>query len=250
MGRSEVIFDFDGVLIDSLDEVIVTSYNTVFRAEAHRLEDLPASFAGFMRLNRCRARSAGEIALLADWAKRREGCLPAGILTAEEFSAAAEEGAQELGPLEERFFAARRRFAASHPQQWLALNRPYQPLWRALQEGLVGQVRIVTYKNAEAVLELCRHYGLGVLPESVHATLGLASKRKHLARLIQELHGAEVYYVDDSLRSLRELKASLPALRLLWAAWGYGAPEEEENAKALSIPSVGQDELIRIVGRR
>lgn len=47
-----LIFDFDGVLIDSLDEVILTVYNTATGQQVTRLTDLAQPLVELFRRNR------------------------------------------------------------------------------------------------------------------------------------------------------------------------------------------------------
>ena len=62
-----LIFDFDGVLINSLDEVTLTAYNTVTGERATSLADLPAALVGLFQHNRFHVQPIGDAILLMNW---------------------------------------------------------------------------------------------------------------------------------------------------------------------------------------
>jgi beta-phosphoglucomutase-like phosphatase (HAD superfamily) len=47
-----LIFDFDGVLINSLDEVTLTAYNAVTGKQVTSLADLPTALVGLFQHNK------------------------------------------------------------------------------------------------------------------------------------------------------------------------------------------------------
>ncbi len=59
---NRVIFDFDGVLLDSKDELIVTGYNVRRDSCVKSLSEIPTPFINFMTKHRTYARNAGETA--------------------------------------------------------------------------------------------------------------------------------------------------------------------------------------------
>ncbi len=242
-----IVFDFDGVLIDSVDEVIVTAYNAAFHAAAVKLADVDPRFSSFMKINRPRPRSAGEIAILADWVRGRIESLPPGLISKSEFEHIAAASKHDPRDMEERFFRARSAFIEAHKQEWLELNKPYRPLWDALCR--LGRVSIVTYKNTSAVLELCRHYGLPVQAEDVYSTSGGGgSKAEHLRTISYRFENSALYYLDDSLRNLAEVQDSAGGdVSLLWATWGYTAPEDVETAAEMGFTAVTQDDVIKML---
>ena len=62
-----LIFDFDGVLINSLDEVTLTAYNAVTGKQVTSPADLPAALVGLFQPNRFHVQAIGDAILLMNW---------------------------------------------------------------------------------------------------------------------------------------------------------------------------------------
>lgn len=62
-----LIFDFDGVLFNTLDEVSLTAYNAVTGKLFISLEELPGDLVGLFRRNRFHFQSAGDALPLMSW---------------------------------------------------------------------------------------------------------------------------------------------------------------------------------------
>ncbi len=62
-----LIFDFDGVLINSLDEVTLTVYNTTTAKRVTSLADLPEALVGLFQRNRYHVQPIGDAILLMGW---------------------------------------------------------------------------------------------------------------------------------------------------------------------------------------
>ena len=174
-----LIFDFDGVLINSLDEVTLTAYNAATGNQVTSPADLPDRTLGI--------------------------------------------------------YEARSQFIAGDPQGWLALHRPYQPLWDYLRGNRKYAVVILTNKNRDATLRLCRHFGLGVQAGDVYSGDHGAGKVENMRRIQKRFPGQSFGFIDDSVKNLRELENSINVenrmIRLLLASWGYTGPRAEKTAQ-------------------
>jgi hypothetical protein len=62
-----LILDFDGVLINSLDEVALTAYNATTGKLVTSLADLPTALVGLFQRNRYHVQSIGDGILLMEW---------------------------------------------------------------------------------------------------------------------------------------------------------------------------------------
>ena len=241
------IYDFDGVLIDSLSEVIVTAYNTVSGKLSTRLQDLPQGYERLFRKYRYHLQPAADFPVYAEWCLKKCSADNQAVLTSAEYGAvlaAAEEPPEER---RRRFFSTRRRFLETNREAWLDLNQPYRPLWDVLVErGGAGPV-ILTNKNKTAVLELSHHFGLRVVPDNVYAAEAGATKIENLEAIRQRFQQPKYYFIDDSLLNLRELEnhgSRFEDVTFLLANWGYTGPEDEENASNDGFRSFTQDEFL------
>jgi phosphoglycolate phosphatase-like HAD superfamily hydrolase len=243
-----LIFDYDGVLLNSVCEMAVTAYNTVSGGLATSLEELPGHAAGLFLTNRFHVQPAGDAVTLMTWCVAHADLPPDYRLTPEAYLAIRDGADTPVVERTTRFFATRRRFVAHDIGRWRSLNSVYQPLWDTLREKGAARVVILTNKNREATVNLCHHFGLQVRPENIYSGDHGVTKIENLLR-IQERFGRNTYtFVDDSIANLRELDAHFnverPVIRLLLAAWGYVGPDDEALARHAGYPYILQESLI------
>ena len=62
-----LIFDFDGVLINSVDEVVLTTYNATSANLHTSLTDLPAELVSLFKCNRFHVQPIGDAILMMQW---------------------------------------------------------------------------------------------------------------------------------------------------------------------------------------
>ena len=249
---SMLIFDFDGVLLNSVVEMSITAYNTVTGGLATAPADLPGNAAELFVTNRYHVQPAGDAINLMAWCVENAG-LPGGHRL-EPAAYRAIRDASDV-PLKERtgqFFAARKRFVAHDPVQWASLNTVYQPVWDELKGQYAEGIVILTNKNREATVTLCHHFGLSVLAENVYSGDHGTTKIENLLA-IQARFGRERYgFVDDSIGNLEELDAHFnakePCLDLMLASWGYIGPEDQMLARRAGYAILNQAGLIARIG--
>ena len=239
---NRVIFDFDGVLLDSRNELIITGYNVRSDKCVKSLSEIPSPFINFMTKHRTYARNAGETAYLAELA----------FDASDNTAMSREEFLEKLGRLskdellifQKNFFAARGRFISEDKDAWYALNTPHQPLWDFVSKKAAPS--ILTYKNEEAVRALARHYGLELA--AVYSIPTGTPKAIKLQELVEEFHEDRLFYVDDSYTNLVEIYSSgIKGVELLLATWGYGCPEECKSGDLVGIKQILQPDLIDIM---
>ena len=61
-----LVLDFDGVLLNSLDDVVLTGYNAATGETIESLGELPKYYVELLRLNRFHCQPAGDFILLAN----------------------------------------------------------------------------------------------------------------------------------------------------------------------------------------
>jgi hypothetical protein len=133
----------------------------------------------------------------------------------------------------------------------LGLHHPYQPLWDQLIQRQKLAFVLLTNKNRDATLRLCRHFGLGIQAVDVYSGDRGTSKVENM-RQIQERFGNQAFdFIDDSVKNLRDLEKSLNVgnkiIRLLLASWGYTGPRDEKIAQEYGYPVLNQKDLISLL---
>ena len=246
-----LILDFDGVLINSLDEVALTAYNATTGKLVTYLADLPTALVGLFQRNRYHVQSIGDGILLMNWCLNNYGSKSEKFLNPREYEAVISGAAVSLTDRTLRIYETRGQFIDKDPESWLALHQPYQPLWDQLTRPPKNAFVILTNKNRDATLRLCRHFGLGIHADDVYSGDQGASKVDNM-RQIQERFGDQLFsFIDDSIKNLCELENSLnvgdKTIRLLLASWGYTGPQDEKVAQEYGYPVLNQKELISLL---
>ena len=88
--KAMLIFDFDGVLINSLDEVVLTTYNAATGSLCTSLAQVPVDLLQMFKNNRFHVQPIGDAIALMNWClANRQGDLNK-ILTPEEYGTIAD----------------------------------------------------------------------------------------------------------------------------------------------------------------
>ncbi len=246
-----LVFDFDGVLVDSVRETAVTGYNAVNGGTVSGLEDLPQGLYDLFRRNRSVTRSAPELFTLTGWCLDHYKTEPEARLDRDAFEALLAEEALSSDERAARFFGARGRLMDADLDAWLSLNAPFHPLWDRLQSRGGGGPVILTNKNRAAVREICRHFGLRVALENIYGGDDNRPKTERMA-LLDERFGDRPYpFIDDSLENLvgldRHFNRYETVIRPVLARWGYLGPDDADEARRLGYDVFDQEDLTAIL---
>lgn len=246
-----LIFDFDGVLINSLNEVVVTAYNSVSGQQIIDLEAVPETLTALFKRNRFHFQAAGDAVVLMQWCLETYRTEPEKILSPAEYQDLLQANDVPLLDRTNRFFETRGRLIKKDREKWLSLNTPFQPLWNALIERGGERVVILTNKNREAVLNLCRHFRLGILGENIYSGDHGATKIENLNSILGRFKASRYFFIDDSIKNLRQIDTAFNSpqkiFSLLFASWGYNGPEDPALARNYGYQIVNQQDTIEML---
>ena len=247
-----LLFDFDGVLIDSLDEVTVSSYNAAAGTLKTALEQIPPGIVRLFRRNRHHVQPAGDHTLLMQWCIDNALRSPDRSLSAEEYREVI-YGNDRI-PLFERtrhFYAVRERFVQTDFSAWTSLHAPYQPLWDTLCRCGGRHIVILTHKNRQAVQTLCAHFNLTVLSENIYAGDHGVTKLAHLEQIHKRFGQREYMFIEDSVNNLMDLhhawSGDNAVLVPILASWGYVGPRSAAQARKHGFQVLRQEDLVSIL---
>ncbi len=251
-----LVFDFDGVLVDSVREAAATGYNAVTGKTVARLDDLPPGLYDLFRRNRPVIRSAPELFTLMRWCVDHYETQPEARMTREAFENLLDAEALPSDEQASRFFEARGRFMDADRDAWLSLNAPFQPLWDRLRDRLRedrdgdGPV-ILTNKNQAAVLEICSHFGLTASPDNIYGGDENRPKTERMTRLDERFRNRPYTFIDDALGNLvemdRRFNGEEKVIRPVLARWGYLGSGDVDEARRLGYDVFDQDDLMAII---
>lgn len=246
-----LVLDFDGVLIDSIDEVALTAYNAATGNLATSLSSLPNDPIRLFQCNRFHVQQIGDAIPLMQWCLQHQQRAADKILSLGEYEHVIAGCADDLNERTRRIYEARNRLIAKDQHMWLQLHSPCQPLWKELIRHDRRSFVILTNKNHDATLRLCRHFRLDVRADDVFSGDHGTTKIENMLQVYKRF-GRQVYYVvDDSLKNLKQLDRNLNRnsrrLTPLLAAWGYTGPDDLNLARESGIQVVNQTDLIAIL---
>ncbi len=243
-----LIFDFDGVLINSIDEVVLTTYNATTGNLHIALTDLPPELVLLFKRNRFHVQPIGDAILMMQWCLDNYQIAPDKMLTPHEYRSIIADTSVALKKRSDRIYLMRSRLIEKDQHAWMALHRPYQPLWDQLIASRYQPLIILTNKNKYATLKLCRFFGLNVIEENVFPGDHGITKSQHMRR-IQARFGEDLFeLIDDSVKNLKQLDEDINqdkrVLSLMLASWGYTGPDDEKIAENFGYSVFHQEDLL------
>lgn len=232
-----LIYDFDGVLMDSVREVAVTAYNMVKGTIATRLNQIPNHALKSFIKNRFHIQPIGDAPVLMNWCLESAGAEPLRLMSEKEYEEILKRVDEPLTRRTTSFFETRSRFKAKDKNAWLSLNRPVQPVWHMLAQKYETGPVILTHKNREATLTLCRHYGLEITDRNIYSGDNGTTKIENMTRIMQRFKKSSYSFIDDSVKNLSDIdtyfnKQEKP-FSLILATWGYIGPDDVNRAERL-----------------
>jgi FMN phosphatase YigB (HAD superfamily) len=249
MTKPMLIFDYDGVLLDSVREVAVTAYNMLQGTIATRLDQLPQAALDLFLRNRFHIQPIGDAPVLMKWCLEVAESDPAKLLSPAEYQDIIQRTDEPVAARTIRFFETRHRFKTRDLDAWFALNAPVQPIWRIMAENPVENFVLLTNKNREATISLSRHFGLEISDENVYSGDHGTTKIENMTQIIQRFARPTYSFFDDSVKNLREIDEHFnrqeKTISLIFAAWGYIGPDDAHTAKDFGYQVVALEEFAK-----
>lgn len=229
------VLDFDGVIIDSLDEVVLVAYAATTGELPTSLAALTSGYADLFRKFRPLVQPAGDFLPFCRWCLQAK---PGDQLAEDQFNDLLLIEPRPESERRQLFFETRGKLKNILGKKWVELHRPYEPLWTTLKV-IKTPWFILTNKNKAAALELLRAFGLEFPVDRIFGGEAGTSKQENLAQIKRVNHDAPLTIIDDSIKNLLELSGD----RWL-ASWGYTFAEDAHKAGKAGFRVVSQAELV------
>ena len=246
-----LIFDFDGVLINSLDEVVLTAYNAATDRLVTRPAEVPPDLVEMFKNNRFHVQPIGDAIALMHWCLVHRQKDVQKILTREEYLAITRRADAALTERTNRIYAARKRFIDRDIKRWFALHQTYQPLWDELIRHQHHPFVILTNKNHDATWRLCRHFGLDIDAGDIYSRDNGATKIENMLQIQARFGRQQFFFIDDSIKNLQELDLHFnrneKQLSLALASWGYIGAGDAKMAPESGYPALQQTDVVRLL---
>jgi FMN phosphatase YigB (HAD superfamily) len=235
MTNSMLIFDFDGVLLDSVREVAVTCYNMLNNTIITRLSQLPQNALNLFLRNRFHVQPIGDAPVLMKWCLETGASDPDKLLTPAEYGEILGRVAEPVAARSARFFETRNRFKTIDLNAWIALNAPVQPLWRIMIGNPTDNLVLLTNKNREATIALSKHFKLSISDKNVYSGDNGTTKIENMTQIMHRFRKPGYAFIDDSVKNLREIDEHFnkeeKTISLIFATWGYTGPDDARSAR-------------------
>lgn len=245
-----LVFDFDGVLINSLMEIAVNGYNVVTESLHTDVNEIDGSYLKLFKTNRYLAHGPSELIVLARWCHENSVHGPDQVLTVSKFKELADAGSLPEAQSLQLWFETRNAFVEKDLESWLKLNYPFQPIWDALIKFGAENVVVLTTKNKNAVIDLSSHYGLNLPAKNIFSGEGHLSKVANFQQINKAFKADSYTFVDDSIHNLIDIAENLSSeqIQLVLASWGYVGPSDCAEAIKLGFKVFSQEDIISLLG--
>lgn len=231
------VFDFDGVVCDSTNECMVTSWNAWGRWQER--DEFRRAVSEFSKLEqnsfralRPRVRGAGEYYIL-----RRALAEGISINDQVSYDRLVSAWQEHLDPFGKIFFEMRDRLRCLDPDRWIDLHPVYQEVIDIMTcLHLQGRLYIATLKDGESVRLILAKHGL-VLPENcLFDQSQIVSKVQALDKIRAQLgcDKTDLVFIDDNATHL--LEPHMSGYPVLMATWGSVFSEYLALAQQEQIP--------------
>jgi phosphoglycolate phosphatase-like HAD superfamily hydrolase len=242
-----LIFDFDGVLMDSVREIAVTAYNTLNSEIATRLNQIPRAALELFLRNRFHVQPIGDAPVLMKWCLEKGESDPDKLLSPVEYDEIIQQVDEPVAARTTRFFETRNRFKTKDIAAWIALNAPVQPLWRIMIDNPTENLVLLTNKNREATIALSNHFSLKINDDNVYSGDHGTTKIENMTQIMQRFRKPAYAFIDDSVKNLREIDEHFnkekKTISLIFATWGYTGLDDARTARDLGYQVVTIDEF-------
>jgi phosphoglycolate phosphatase-like HAD superfamily hydrolase len=244
-----VVFDFDGVICDSTEECLLTSWNAWERRHGRSgyrtsLEEFSKKERDTFRPLRPYVRGAGEYYVLR---RCLEENLP--ISGQSDFENYCRNWKQHLPSFKQIFYEERERMRTENPQDWLDLH----PVWPEAIEILArlnkeGRVYVATLKDGESVRLILEAHHISLPVKCLLDQSQITGKLEALdtIRNIEGCSKGDILFLDDNAAHLVEPFRA--GYRCYLTTWGYTPADHRKIAETHGIPLLSLTELFEIVG--
>jgi phosphoglycolate phosphatase-like HAD superfamily hydrolase len=219
-----ILWDFDGVLVNSMEECLVNSYNAYIQYEGESLIDRPifkvpaVNRAHFLNYRKF-VRPAGEYYLLHKSLDEK-----ADIHKFQGFEAYAHLNEGDVRSFQKIFFEKREEIRSNNLDQWLNLHHLYLHIadaWRALKQDF--SFLIVSNKDRKSIELLLDHFGLRSMVDEIFGSDFSNDKRLIIQHIIdtKNISPGNILFIDDHFGHLADVKEL--GIHLGFANWGFGS---------------------------
>ena len=233
-----VVFDFDGVVCNSTNECMVTSWNAWDRwnkGEKFRrtLNKFTQTEIDAFRSLRPYVRGAGEYYILM----RAIHSPGVAIVNQNDYESFYTKWKAQLDSFKKLFFIERKRLREDDIENWINLHEMYDDVIVVMKNLYnSGRLLIATLKDSESVKLLLKKYGIEISSENILGQSEISSKLEALNYFVSKkiINKKEICLMDDNLTHL--IEPHNHNYNVFLTGWGNTLEEHKERAIKENIP--------------
>lgn len=242
-----IVFDFDGVVVDSTEECMLVSWNawSEYIGETGRkvagADNIPEYWRHYFTHLRPRVRGAGEY-LTVYWSYENSRSLK----TQQDFDAVSEELSADMEVYKEIFYQNRALLMSNDLDAWIKLHRVSEEVVAFMGElADEDSLFVATLKDGPSVRRILESYGVSVPDEKFYDQSKIKTKLEALKAIEFDsgLTPDNIYFIDDNITHLLDPKAS--GFSTCHAAWFGRLDDFVELANLHDIPSLASPKLFK-----
>jgi len=213
-----IVFDFDGVLCDSIEECMIVSYNAYWNNEPIETENIDSLQSNYFHKYRSLVRPAGEYFILWEsYYKNRD-------FRATSYGDMVEAYSSEISLFQEKFFNYREELKKDI-NFWISLHRPYPNTLTYLHKQN-AYIYILTNKDRDSVEKISSAHGYRKKITEI-LSKDISSYKYVLFNSLIANHqkinrSSHYYFIDDHIENLRDVsRVDYQYVSCILAKWGY-----------------------------
>ncbi len=237
--------DFDGVIVNSIKECLVSGYNAYAnytgKPNISSYEELDAQWAAEARRMRNYIRNGEDYVYIAHALEQGKS-----IQNQQEFDDFLQANQNLRDDFFDHMYNQRINFSNAYPEKWGQLNPLYDGLREFLDNYPAKQnLYIITTKKLVFVDKTLDAWDVQLQHDNIRDTSGDVSKRQIIEEilLIREVAPQQFYFVDDQIDTLIKVKPT--GVNTFLAAWGYNNENQIKKASEKKIPVLEHGEFLR-----
>lgn len=242
-----LLWDFDGVIADSLIECLVTSYNAFAthtgqkKAFVWDRTDVPACFKKEFFKSRKYVRRAGEFFVIY-----KAVCEGRTLKDYASFERVLRAIGKELEEYERQFYKARDIFRNKRANTWAALHEVYPHIkkkWNSLEKFF--KFYIVSNKDKNSIEIILKNAGFSLNPKDIYGKESGPDKAGIIEKILKKTHVSpkHVFFIDDNCLHFQDVRRL--NIKLFFANWGYGDNEKKDFSDFVVLTPTNFDVKLR-----
>ncbi|TGM82270.1 hypothetical protein EHR01_05670 [Leptospira mtsangambouensis] len=233
------VFDFDGVVCDSTDECMITSWNTWQKWNHNDLKRRSVAEFSFEEISefrklRPRVRGAGEYFILNTILENKIE-----IGNQEDYEILLKLHKENIPKFKTLFLAEREAFRKDHSKEWVLLHSVYHEVIDILREiNSEKKLYIATLKDFLSIRMILNFYSIDLPDERIFDESKILNKFDALQKILEisNFPKRDLVFFDDNVTHLYESYSN--GFKVYLTAWSNPIPEYLETALSKNIPII------------